>query len=103
MRTPLTQIVDGDCGTWVIDFHTGDLLGHLVSGYNQSEIAYVMPAEQIFRDINDRLGKLVELSTRSRRDTRARARELAMDTFTPWLQSRYIETHETLESLYTPR
>lgn len=74
-----------------------------MSGYSESEIAYVIPAEQIFQDIADRLGKPVELSTHSRRDSGARNRERSMETLIRELQSNYISTHETPETVYTLR
>lgn len=70
----MTQIVDGDCGSWVIDFESGDLLGHLVSGYSETGIGYIMPAEQIFRNISGRFDSPVQLSTRARRATRGAAK-----------------------------
>lgn len=65
-ENPLTQTVNGDCGTWVLDFDTGNLLGHIISGYSGSQLAYVVPAQQVFRDINDRVGREVDLPTPSK-------------------------------------
>jgi hypothetical protein len=58
MRDLLTQIVDGDCRSWVLNCDSGDLLGHLVSGYSKTGIGYVIPAEQIFRHISNALADL---------------------------------------------
>ncbi|KIN08868.1 hypothetical protein OIDMADRAFT_48709 [Oidiodendron maius Zn] len=60
------EFVNGDCGTWVLDFDTGNLLGHIISGYSGSQLAYVVPAQQVFRDINDRVGREVDLPTPSK-------------------------------------
>jgi hypothetical protein len=59
----LTILVNGDCGSWVFDLMTGDIYGHIVSGFPGTGTAYIVPASQIFQDIRRRLGKSVELFT----------------------------------------
>ena len=54
-----------DGGSWVLDFDTGNLLGHLGSAYIGTSLAYVILAKQIFQDIRERLGnRRVTLMTR---------------------------------------
>ncbi|KAH0543167.1 hypothetical protein FGG08_002512 [Glutinoglossum americanum] len=55
------DIMAGDSGSWVIDSETGDIYGHIVAG--ESNLAYIMPAYQIFRDIEKRFEKVVEIPT----------------------------------------
>jgi hypothetical protein len=57
----LTILVDGDCGSWVFDLKTGDIYGHIVSGFPGTGTAYIVPASQIFQNIQRSLGKSVEL------------------------------------------
>ena len=59
----LTILVNGDCGSWVFDLKTGDIYGHIVSGFPGTGTAYIVPASQIFQDIRRSLGKSVELFT----------------------------------------
>lgn len=46
----------GDCGSWVLESHTGMLLGHIVAGSPESGVAYILPAQQIFDDALGRYG-----------------------------------------------
>jgi hypothetical protein len=46
----------GGCGTWVFDIETGGLYGYIISGSPEAGMAYVIPAEQIYYDISQRLG-----------------------------------------------
>ncbi|OTB05094.1 hypothetical protein M426DRAFT_10937 [Hypoxylon sp. CI-4A] len=48
-----STVVEGDCGSAVIDSQTGDLYGHLVFG-GGSPIAYFVSASEIFQDISKR-------------------------------------------------
>ena len=48
----LTDIVPGDCGSWVVDLRTGTLYGHIVAGDPGSSLAYFIPATQVFDEIN---------------------------------------------------
>lgn len=67
MMVLLTTTVDGDCGSWVFDRATGDVYGHIVSGFPGTGIAYIVPSVQIFRDIQRKLRKSVELFTSASR------------------------------------
>lgn len=55
------KLVDGDCGSGVIDRSTGDLYGHIVAGSLGTGFAYIVPAMHVFEDISDRLGGDVTL------------------------------------------
>lgn len=57
----LTCVADGDCGSWVFNKETGDVYGHVVSGYPSTGTAYIVPSVQIFEDIQHRTGKPIEL------------------------------------------
>ena len=47
----LTKPVDGDSGSWVVDATTGNVYGHIVAGDPNTEIAYVVPARDVFQQI----------------------------------------------------
>ncbi|KAG4431414.1 hypothetical protein IFR05_013106 [Cadophora sp. M221] len=57
------QLNKGDCGSWVVDSVTGDLLGHIIAGSPKSGVAYILPAQQIFDDAPNRYGLQLQLST----------------------------------------
>jgi peptide-N4-(N-acetyl-beta-glucosaminyl)asparagine amidase len=57
------RLAKGDCGSWVSDSRTGELYGHIVAGSPDTGVAYVIPANQVFKDIRRRLGGDVELVT----------------------------------------
>lgn len=46
----------GNSGTWVVDFHNGNLLGHIVAGHPESIIAYMVPAATIFLQLERAFG-----------------------------------------------
>lgn len=51
----ITGILPGDCGSWVINFDTGEVLGHIVAVDSFNEV-YVVPLQETLRDIKERLG-----------------------------------------------
>ncbi|EXJ63273.1 uncharacterized protein A1O5_11594 [Cladophialophora psammophila CBS 110553] len=51
---PLAQ---GDCGSWVLDAGTGDLYGHIIAGCEREGIAYIMPARDVFDNVQARLNQ----------------------------------------------
>ncbi|RDW91018.1 hypothetical protein BP5796_02183 [Coleophoma crateriformis] len=55
----------GDCGSWVIDIESGDLLGHIAYGSPITGVAYIIPAYKIFEDIKERKGEELALPTRN--------------------------------------
>jgi hypothetical protein len=57
-------IVDGDCGSLVINHANGDLYGHIIAGGSGTGTAYIIPATQVFEDLEQRLGGAVSLPTR---------------------------------------
>ncbi|KAH7370960.1 hypothetical protein BKA66DRAFT_424999, partial [Pyrenochaeta sp. MPI-SDFR-AT-0127] len=57
LETPLTQ---GDCGSWVSNASTGSLHGHIVAGCPDTGAAYIVPAYQIFDDIQKNLETIKE-------------------------------------------
>lgn len=46
----------GDCGTWVINAHSGDLYGHIIAGSPDTGAAFVVPFRDVFKDIETRTG-----------------------------------------------
>ena len=57
-------IVDGDCGSLVVNHANGDLYGHIIAGGSGTGTAYIIPATQVFEDLEQRLGGAVGLPTR---------------------------------------
>jgi peptide-N4-(N-acetyl-beta-glucosaminyl)asparagine amidase len=55
------RLAKGDCGSWIFDSKTGELYGHIVAGSPDTGVAYIIPANQVFKDITRRLGGDVEL------------------------------------------
>jgi len=51
----------GDCGSWVINRVTGDLHGIIVLGYPGTNTGYIIPAIQIFKDIQQTTGLDIKL------------------------------------------
>jgi peptide-N4-(N-acetyl-beta-glucosaminyl)asparagine amidase len=54
---------DGDCGSWVVDEGSGDLVGHIVSGSPKSGSAYILPACHVFADAAASFGLELEVVT----------------------------------------
>ncbi|KAH7323903.1 hypothetical protein BKA65DRAFT_511668 [Rhexocercosporidium sp. MPI-PUGE-AT-0058] len=65
MRLSTGSFHDGDCGSWVCDARTGAVYGHIVSGYPGTASAYLVPSDDIFQDMQQNLGKSVQLLTRT--------------------------------------
>jgi hypothetical protein len=49
-----TEVVNGDCGAWVIDASNGNLFGHIVGGSPRLKVSYIVPAHFIFDDLKVR-------------------------------------------------
>jgi hypothetical protein len=49
-----TEVVNGDCGAWVIDASNGNLFGHIVGGSPRLKVSYIIPAHFIFDDLKVR-------------------------------------------------
>jgi hypothetical protein len=58
-------IVEGDCGSLVIHSENGDLYGHIIAGSSGTGTVYIIPANQVFEDLEQRLGGAVSLPTRN--------------------------------------
>ncbi|PQE16248.1 hypothetical protein CJF32_00010754 [Rutstroemia sp. NJR-2017a WRK4] len=56
------RLYDGDCGSWVVEARSGDLLGHIVSGCPESGVAYIVPAYLVLEDVMTRCGLELKLS-----------------------------------------
>jgi peptide-N4-(N-acetyl-beta-glucosaminyl)asparagine amidase len=41
----------GDCGSWVIEAHTGKLWGHIIAGTERTGTAYIVPAQCVFENV----------------------------------------------------
>lgn len=55
VRLERGSFADGDCGSWVVDSQSGWVYGHVISGYPESGVAYIVPAWQIITDIEGQL------------------------------------------------
>lgn len=55
----------GNCGSAVIDAIIGHLYGHIVLGTPRTSLAYIISASDVFKDIRDRTGMEVSLSTQT--------------------------------------
>ena len=69
----LTDVADGDCRSWVFNKETGDVYGHVVSGYPSTGTAYIVPSVQIFENIQHRIGKPIELFAHTANELRGNA------------------------------
>jgi hypothetical protein len=49
-------LVNGDCGSWIVDASNGALYGHIVAGDPRLQTAYIIPAYLIFDDLRNRFG-----------------------------------------------
>jgi hypothetical protein len=56
------RLYGGDCGSWVVEARSGDLLGHIVSGCPETGVAYVVPAYLVLEDAKTRFGLELKLS-----------------------------------------
>ncbi|KAF1993617.1 hypothetical protein P154DRAFT_410832, partial [Amniculicola lignicola CBS 123094] len=52
-----TILQKGDSGSWVVGLESGLLHGHIVAGSPGSGMAYIIPSDQVFDDIQRRLGQ----------------------------------------------
>lgn len=52
----------GDCGSLIINQNTAELEGHIIAGSPQTGMALIVPAHQIFNDLQQRFDKDVTLS-----------------------------------------
>ncbi|KAI1756788.1 hypothetical protein F4782DRAFT_484147 [Xylaria castorea] len=58
------EVFEGDCGSPVLDSSSGSLYGHVIMGVAGTKVAYIVPAVDIFRDIETRIGKPVSIVTK---------------------------------------
>ncbi len=56
-------VVEGDCGAAVVDERTGDLYGHVVRGCSGTPVAYIVPATEVFADLQARLGADISIAS----------------------------------------
>ncbi|KAF7536998.1 hypothetical protein G7054_g4130 [Neopestalotiopsis clavispora] len=49
-------VIDGDCGADVVDEKTGNVYGHIVRGCRGTQIAYIVPATDVFEDVREKTG-----------------------------------------------
>ncbi|KAK8086116.1 hypothetical protein PG994_001090 [Apiospora phragmitis] len=49
-------VVEGDCGSAVLDAQSGGFYGHIVGGCPYTETAYIVSAADIFHDLQERFG-----------------------------------------------
>lgn len=86
--TLLGALERGDCGTWIIGAKRGDLYGHVVMGSPGSGSALIVLFDDIFNDIQSRLGETPSLPTALDESLRAGKRE-------PVDKANTIEKYET--------
>lgn len=55
------NVTQGDCGSGIINAKTGDFLGHIIAGTPDSGVALIVPATDVFRDLQSRLGGEIAL------------------------------------------
>jgi hypothetical protein len=79
----IRYLVEGDCGSWVVDRENGLLYGQIVAGHPGSGVGYIIPASQIFEGVWQTLGDALILpsGTHSRRDEQ----ELPVDHYSQGL------------------
>ena len=53
----LMVLVEGDCGSWVVDHGNGQLYGQIVAGHPGTGVGYIIPASQIFENVLETLGE----------------------------------------------
>ncbi|CZR66085.1 uncharacterized protein PAC_15986 [Phialocephala subalpina] len=87
------DIMPGDCGSWVIDAVSGNLLGHVVAGDSTLHRAYLIQAVDVLADIEISMNASVLLPTRS-----STARTLSAKAFVDRVAS--IAKQTSLNSLY---
>ncbi|KAH8653129.1 hypothetical protein BGZ60DRAFT_419593 [Tricladium varicosporioides] len=58
-------LAKGDSGSWVLDALSGDLYGHIVAGIPESGLAYILPAQKTFQEIEELMGPVKFVSTLS--------------------------------------
>lgn len=54
--TDIVSVVEGDCGSWVVDRENGQLYGQIVAGHPGTGVGYLIPASQIFENVWQTLG-----------------------------------------------
>ena len=54
--TDIVSVVEGDCGSWVVDRENGQLYGQIVAGHPGTGVGYLIPALQIFESVWQTLG-----------------------------------------------
>jgi hypothetical protein len=54
----------GDCGSWILEPSTGKVFGHIVAGLPGTNLAYVISAQHIIRNIESMTGSKVMLPSK---------------------------------------
>jgi hypothetical protein len=76
------NLENGDCGSWVVDAKSGDLLGHIIAGSPKSGVAYIVPAYQVLEDSKTRFGLDLQLCSPTEAATETDASEVKFRTST---------------------
>jgi hypothetical protein len=58
-------LMEGDCGSWVIDEQNHELFGHIIAGSPTSGFAYIVPTYQLIEDAKSTYGMNLELCVAS--------------------------------------
>ena len=77
----LGKVVDGDCGSWVVDAITGDVYGHIVTTSRDNGNAHITPAHLVFENLRVRFSHTGLPSIASRASTST------LDTSSEYLSS----------------
>ena len=51
------SLAQGDCGAWALDAGNGGLYGHLIAGLERDGSAYIMPARDVFDNVQTKLNQ----------------------------------------------
>ncbi|KAK3399785.1 hypothetical protein B0T20DRAFT_350356 [Sordaria brevicollis] len=89
----------GDSGSCVFDATTNAFYGHIVAGSTTSKIAYVVSAQEVFNDIEQRLTPLVQPSSSIQHPFRAQKAQLPVADDGPGVEDASVvfEVHATAE------
>ena len=92
---------EGDCGSWIVDQATGELLGMLVATCEAVCEAYILPIKEIFKEIEISSGHLAKLPALDDITEKKQTRNASMEDFKVTTDSISDSTND-LNLLYWP-
>jgi hypothetical protein len=93
----------GDCGSWVVDEESGDLIGHIVAGSPPSGVAYIGPACNVFADAKMKFHLEFKPLSNPSSDWRSRQGALSLDLATTPQIHKSKSLHSTKQLLVSGR